>query len=79
MDDAGGTGPDSQDWTIFTTLRDHTHQKYYWRVANTPTWNVIDLKKVDWAYLRERKMVGNLDVQPDPEWAVDVTNDWQRS
>lgn len=31
MDDSGGVGPDEEDWTIFTTLRDHTNARYYYR------------------------------------------------
>ena len=30
-DDSGGVGPAETDWTIYTTIRDHTNLKYYYR------------------------------------------------
>ncbi|EFN53454.1 hypothetical protein CHLNCDRAFT_58529 [Chlorella variabilis] len=71
VDDSGGTGPKETDWTIFTTLRDHTKAVYYWRVANSPRWSKVSLRRVDWATLRSQKKVGARLMVGYPEWADD--------
>ncbi|KAF8062972.1 cbh [Scenedesmus sp. PABB004] len=78
VDDAGGVGPAEADWTIYTTLRDHTNAVYYYRVANTPAWQVIRLADVDWAKLRAERKVASVLMLPRP-WALDVTNIWAAS
>ena len=76
VDDSGGTGPKETDWTIFTTLRDHTKAVYYWRVANSPRWSKVSLRRVDWATLRSQKKVGARLMVGYPEWADDKSNGW---
>lgn len=72
-DDSGGVGPNETDWTIFTTLRDHTKSHYYYRVANSPSWSVVKLSAVNWAKLQAQKAVGALLMLPKPWWALDVS------
>lgn len=48
------------------TLRDHTKQRYFWRVANTPQWSVVDLNKVKWGQLRAKYAVGSFMMLANP-------------
>lgn len=43
-------------------------------MANTPRWNKIDLKHVNWMKLRSQGVVGGLYVLPNPFFADDRTN-----
>lgn len=48
-------------------------------MANTPSWNKINLNTVNWQALRARRSVGGVFMLPNPLWALDLSNAWQPS
>ncbi|HEX8831665.1 MAG TPA: hypothetical protein VF705_10885, partial [Longimicrobium sp.] len=64
------------DYTMWTSVRDHTNRKYYFASAFSGLLTKIDLTEIDFAATTPYPDSPNLPVMPQPDaaWCVDATS-----